>query len=137
MGLFAVSAIAREIDGSRDHSVTWRPARLARQASAVPQAPPPTTPMCVKVLTPPSSRSQRIERPARPGAEIERIDLAEPQPFQACPRDHRAIVSAKFYGRRDEPGAMRSSQCLEASAQIDVGRDAASDDQRWRWAECK
>ena len=44
-----VSRSPLEIAGSRDHSVTCRPARRARQASAVPQAPPPTTPIWADV----------------------------------------------------------------------------------------
>ena len=44
-------AIAIAIEGSRDHSVTRRPARRPRHASAVPQAPPPTTPIWASALT--------------------------------------------------------------------------------------
>src|SRR5271165_1937245 len=36
----------------------------------------------------------RIERPARPGGDVERVDAPESQPLDAGPGDHRAVVGA-------------------------------------------
>src|SRR6516225_7658554 len=49
-GFSRVVAIAATVTALRPHSVTSRPARAAIFASALPQAPAPTTPIWLKVI---------------------------------------------------------------------------------------
>src|ERR1700722_17146628 len=52
----------------------------------------------------------RIERPAWPTRSVEAIDHPEPQPLDARPGDHRAVVGAKLERRRDEGQAGLGAQ---------------------------
>jgi hypothetical protein len=71
----------------------------------------------------------RVERPAPPRLEIERVGLSQPQPFDAGPGDHCAVVGAEFYGRRDQTRAVLTGDILETAAQIKIGRNTARHDQ--------
>ena len=53
-----------------------------------------------------------VERPARPRLEIERVGPAQPQPLDAGPGDHGAVVGAELYRRRDQTGAMLGGEPL-------------------------
>src|SRR5215208_4671545 len=67
-----------------------------------------------------------VERPARPRLEVERVGLTQPQPLDAGPGDHGAVVGAEFHRRGDQ------ARAALAAAQIEIGRDTTCDHQRRR-----
>src|SRR5918993_3689651 len=77
--------------------------------------------------------SRCVERPARPRLEIERVGAAQPQPFDARPGDHGAVVGAEFYRRRDQAHPVLAGDVFEAAAQVEIGRDATGHHQRRGW----
>ena len=98
-------ASVRHCRRSCSHSVTLRPARAQICASAVPQAPPPSTEIVCRVMvapftcTPPCvlarpPRCDLVERPARARCDVERIGEPQCQALGACPGDHGAVVGA-------------------------------------------
>src|SRR5215207_4046989 len=82
--------------------------------------------------------SRCVERPARPRLEVERVSLAQPQPLDAGPGDHGAVVGAEFHRRGDKVRTVLAGDVFKAAAQIKIGRNAAGHDQggRWRSAQC-
>ena len=70
----------------------------------------------------------RVERPARSRLEIERVGLAEAEPLEPGPGDHRAVVGAERRCRLDQPHPGFTGKLVEGGADGPVGGDAAGDD---------
>src|SRR6185437_13164413 len=73
----------------------------------------------------------RIERPARPRREIERIGHTESQALEPGPTDHRAIVGAEPGRRGDESEPAFAGERLEAAAQRRIGGNATRHHERF------
>src|SRR3990170_4576645 len=73
-----------------------------------------------------------IERPARPRLEIERVGLAQPQPLDAGPGDHGAVVGAELYRRGDQARPMLAGDVFQPATQIEIGSDTTCHHQRGR-----
>ena len=64
------------------------------------------------------------------GGDVERVGQAEPEPFDASPCDHRAVVRAQVLRRRDHRQPRFGAESLERLPQRGVGRHAARDHHR-------
>ena len=129
-----------KLAGSCSHNVTVRPARAVTLASAVPQAPPPSTAMRSNAITRPVARPARAWRagprpvPAAsaPAARCRADRQPERQPLGARPGDHGAVVGAKLGRRHHQLDAGLEGDALQHLADGLVGGDAAGGDQRCR-----
>src|SRR3954470_10760717 len=73
-------------------------------------------------------RPQRVQRPARAGADLQFVVLAAGQTAIASVRDHRRVVRTELRPRIEDfqPGAL--TQSPEFGAQLLIRADAARDD---------
>ena len=120
--------------GSRAHSVTSRPARAAQFASAVPQAPAPTTAMRSNAIsaTPAAAGSsgQRARGATSSVSVSPRASRSQPAQAIIAPL---SVHSAGGGATSTVPSLVRDP--VERAADRLVDRDAARDHQRGRSAE--
>src|ERR1044072_6383481 len=75
-------------------------------------------------------RTQRGQRPARAGADLQLVVLAAGQPAIASVRDHRRVVRTELRPRIEDLQARAPAERGELAAQVLIGTDAACDDER-------
>src|SRR6185436_10425431 len=72
-------------------------------------------------------RSQRVQRPARAGADLQFVVLAAGQTAIASVRDHRSVVRTELRPRIEDLQSSASAQSAELGAQRLIRADAAGD----------
>src|SRR5581483_8337842 len=134
-----------EFLASNSHNVTSRPARAQVSASAVTQAPPPSSAMRWRLM--PACPTMRlficscapsralgggdlVQRPARARCDIHGIDETERPPLATGPRYHRAIVGTQIKRWRNKRGADLECQPVERATDRLICGDATGRDKR-------